>query len=158
VRGLAAGTRRVRRAAVDRHDVKLCRLGPPGTAWDRRNVTWVRLFGRERPGGGTDRVACACRRHLIRRTGLTGPVRPGLAAAPAHVDVAATLLQPPRCHIDVVTRGRPRRTGRAACTTRTTGTTGTACSRTRPLTPEEPHPRHIVPVRVYRDQDQSGIP
>jgi len=26
-------------------------------------------------GDWTDRVACACRRHLIRRTGLTGPRR-----------------------------------------------------------------------------------
>jgi len=98
----------------------------------------VRLFGRERPGDGTDRAACACRRNLIRRAGRTGPVRPAPAAAPAHVDVTATLFQPPRCHIDVVTEGRPRRNGRAACTTRTTGT---ACSRTRP-----PHSGRAAPM------------
>jgi len=51
--------------------------------------------------------------------------------------VAATLLPPPRCHIDVVTSAARTAPARAACTTRTTGT---ACSRTPPLTPKEPHP------------------
>src|SRR5690348_7243973 len=73
------------------------------------------------------------------------PRRPRTDRRTYHVDVAATLLQPPRCHIDVVTRGRPRCTGGAACTMRTTGT---VCSRARPLTPEEPHPYDVEPVKA----------
>jgi len=89
-------------------------------------------------GDWADRVSHSpARRHLIRRTGLTGPARPAPAAAPDHVDVAATLLQPPRCHIDVVTRTARTRTA--------------PHRRHRPLphpalTPQEPHPHHIVPT------------
>jgi len=69
----------------------------------RHDVAWVRLFGRERPGDWTDRTPHAARRtpHPGTRlpsaphpgpVGLTSPAVPAPAAAPSHVDVAATSL------------------------------------------------------------------
>jgi len=49
----------------------------------RHDVAWVRLFGRERPGGWTDRAALACHRHLNRPTGLTAPPASGRPLHPA---------------------------------------------------------------------------
>src|SRR5690348_15596791 len=71
----------------------MCRLLPVSS---RYVATWVRLFGRERPVDWTDRTppspaALACRRRLIRRTGLTGPAPPHRPPHPA------TSMWQPRC-------------------------------------------------------------
>src|SRR6185437_14082564 len=116
-------------AQVTRMQVLLTSSGAPACLRDRHDVARVRLFwkgppwqpgtGRPAASGGTGPAHSPRQRRAPRR-------RP--AAAPDHVDVAATLLQPPRCHIDVVTRAARTAPARAACTTRTTGT---ACPRYR---------------------------
>jgi hypothetical protein len=59
----------------------------------RHDVKGVRLFGREKPVGWTDRAPHAPAAGTSSGPAdLTGPARPAPAAAPSHVDVAATLL------------------------------------------------------------------